>query len=459
MDFDNLSFPGAPAILTVPPGPVSRDYLKQQLARESSAVSYPRGLPMALKRARGATLEDVDGNLYIDFFGGAGVMNVGHANPAVVEAALSQLKELSHALDLPNPVRSELVSALARILPEPICKFLFGGPTGSDAVESALKLAKYNKHRPTILAFEGSYHGMTSGALSVTSGLAFKEEFLPLVPEVHFAPYPYCYRCPLGLEIETCALACARYLEHLFEDPHSGVGVPAAVIVEPIQGEGGTIVPPADFLPTVRDICTRYGIVLIADEIQAGFCRTGRMFSFEHSGTVPDVVTMSKALGGIGFPISGIAYRAELDTLPAGKHIGTFRGNLIAFAAGAAALEFMLEQDLANHSLNLGEWMLEQLARIAEGCSSIGDVRGRGLMLGIEFVKDKVSKEPGPDLARVVRRECLERGLVIEIGGHYDNVARFLPPLVLTRELAAKGLAIFADAVRAVEMKRRASPE
>jgi diaminobutyrate-2-oxoglutarate transaminase len=433
---------------------MSRYYLDQQSARESSAISYPRGLPVALKRARGATLEDVDGNRYIDFFGGAGVMNVGHANPAVIEAAMSQLKELTHALDLPNPARSELVSALGEILPRPVGKFLFGGPTGSDAVEAALKLAKYNKSRPTIVAFEGSYHGMTSGALSVTSGRPFRERFLPLVPEVHFAPYPYCYRCPVGQERETCGMACARYLEHLVEDPHSGVGIPAAVIVEPIQGEGGSIVPPDDFMPMVRDICDRYGIVMIADEIQAGFCRTGRMFSFEHSGTVPDVVTMSKALGGIGFPISGIAYREELDTLPAGKHIGTFRGNIIAFAAGAAAIKFMLEQDLANHSRTLGEWMLVQLAGMAEESPFIGEARGRGLMLGIEFVKDKVTKAPDSDRAREVRRQCLERGLVIEIGGHYDNVARFLPPLVLTQDLAAKGLEIFDEAVRAAGADR-----
>jgi diaminobutyrate-2-oxoglutarate transaminase len=433
---------------------MSQILLEQQSVRESAAVSYPRGLPIALRRAKGATLEDVDGNRYIDFFGGAGVMNVGHANPEVVDAAQAQLGELSHALDLPNPVRNAMLETLAKILPASLGKVLFGGPTGSDAVESALKLAKYNKKRPSIIAFEGSYHGMTAGALSVTSGRPYKEDFLPLVPEVHFAPYPYCYRCPLRLEPEICDLACAQYLEHLLEDPHSGLGIPAAVIVEPIQGEGGTIVPPETFIPAVREICRKHEVLMIADEIQAGFCRTGKMFSFEHSKTVPDIVTMSKALGGIGFPISCIAYGTELDTLPAGKHIGTFRGNLIAFAAGAAALEFMLKHDLEGHARILGDWMLAELKARAEDSDSIGEARGKGLMLGVEFVKDKATKEPDPGQAQIVRRECLARGLMIEIGGHYNNVARFLPPLILTKELAEKGLAIFADAVRAGEKSR-----
>jgi diaminobutyrate-2-oxoglutarate transaminase len=204
----------------------------------------------------------------------------------------------------------------------------------------------------------------------------------------------------------------------------------------------------------VREICDRHGVLLIADEIQAGFCRTGKMFSFEHSSTVPDIVTMSKALGGIGLPISGIAYKEELDTWPPGKHIGTFRGNVCAYAAGAAAIEFMTESRLADHAFELGRLMLSALQTLEKESDIIGEARGKGLMLGVELVEDKSTKKPAPEMATKLRSGCHRRGLLIEIGGHYNNVARFLPPLIVTEELAMKGVDIFAEAVREVEASR-----
>ena len=451
MDFSKLSFPDAPKINVPPPGPKSREYLDYQFSHEGSAVSYSRGMPMAIARAKGAAVEDVDGNIYIDFFGGAGVMNVGHANPEVLQAAKNQMDHLTHALDIPNAGRKALVEALFSILPKELNRVFFGGPTGSDAVETAIKLARYNTKRYPIIAFEGAYHGMTSGALSLCSGAPFKEDFLPLIPEVHFAPYPYHYRCPIGKEPGACSRECAQYLEHMMEDPHSGVSKPAAVIVEAIQGEGGSIVPDKDFLPKVREICDKHDVLLIVDEIQAGFCRTGKMFSFNHFNVVPDIVTMSKALGGIGFPIAGIAYKEKLDTWSPGKHIGTFRGNVVAYAAGAAAINFMLKNNLASHALNLGDFMLSLLKKLEHSSKIIGEVRGKGLMLGVEFVKDKETKEPAPEYAAQMRTLCHQRGLLIEIGGHYFNVARFLPPLILTEELAKKGVEIFADSLQELE--------
>ena len=454
MDFHELSFTDAPLIKVEPPGPLSREYLEYQLSREGAAVSYPRGMPMALRRASGATVEDMDGNLYIDFFGGAGVLNVGHGNPAVLEAARAQLEDLTHTLDFPSPARRAMVEILHKILPGELEKVFFGGPTGSDAVEAAVKLAKYNTGRYPLIAFEGAYHGMTAGALSLCSGSPFKDDFLPLIPEVHFVPYAYCYRCPFGVEALSCDLECGKYLEHVVEDSHSGVGEPAAIVVEAIQGEGGSIVPDERFVPKIREICDRYGIVMIADEIQAGFCRTGVMFAIEHTGTVPDIMTMSKALGGVGFPISAIAYRDELDTWPAGKHIGTFRGNMVAFAGGAAGIEFMLENRLAEHAAALGEAVLDALGVLERETEIVGEVRGKGLMLGVEFVGDRDSREPSPELATEVRSRCHRKGLLIEIGGHYSNVARFLPPLVITEELAGKGIEIFIDSVMEAERSR-----
>ncbi len=451
MDFQDLSFTDAPLIKVTPPGPRSKDYLDYQSSHEGSAVSYPKGIPMAPRRAKGATVEDMDGNIYIDFFGGAGVMAVGHSNPEVIEAIKKQLVDLTHFLDFPNPSRRALVEALLRVLPKGLSRVFFGGPTGSDAVESAVKLAKYNTGRYPMIAFQGSYHGMTAGALSLCSGLQFKEDFLPLIPEVHFIPYAYCYRCAFGRKPETCDLNCAKYLDYILDDPHSGVGKPAAVIVEAIQGEGGSIVPPEQFIPKIREICDKHGVLMIDDEIQAGLCRTGKMFACDHTGTIPDVITMSKALGGVGLPISAIAYKEELNTLPTGKHIGTFRGNLTAYAAGAAALDFMVKNNLAEHALNLGQLMLSMLKEIEKESRIVGEARGKGLMLGVEFVKDKATKEPAPELATKVRTLCHSRGLLIEIGGHYSNVARFLPPLVLTEELAKKGIEIFVDSAREVE--------
>ncbi|MFC1564026.1 aspartate aminotransferase family protein [candidate division KSB1 bacterium] len=451
MDFKDLSFESAPLIKTPLPGPGSKIYLDYQSQNEGNAVSYPRGLPMAIKRGRGATLEDVDGNIYIDCFGGAGVINVGHSNPAVIDAAKEQLKDFTHSLDIPNPPRKKMVENLRKILPDELTRIFFGAPTGSDAVESAIKLAKYNTKKYPVIAFEGSYHGMTSTALSLCSGDFFKEDFLPLIPEIHFAPYAYCYRCPFKKAPDNCEIDCALYLEHILEDPHSGVSHPAAIIVEAIQGEGGSIVPHEGFIPKLRGICDKYEVLLIIDEIQAGFCRTGSMFSFEHTGTVPDIMTMSKALGGVGFPISAIAYKERLDTWTPGKHIGTFRGNVIAYAGGAAGIDFMLNNDLAKHTTETGNLMLDLLKETERNSDFIGEARGKGLMLGVEFVMDKETKEPAPEFASKVRSACHKRGVLIEIGGHYFNVARFLPPLVITADLARKAAEIFADAVKDVE--------
>jgi diaminobutyrate-2-oxoglutarate transaminase len=455
MDFKKYSFPEAPLIRVSPPGKKSIDFLEYQAGHEGSAVSYPKGMPMALRRARGATVEDVDGNIYIDFFGGAGVMNVGHSNPEVIEAAEKQIREITHALDVPTPSRKKMVETLFSVLPDELTRVSFGGPTGSDAVEAAVKLAKYNTGRVPMIAFEGGYHGMTAGALSLCSGLQFKEDFLPLVPEVHFIPYAYCYRCVFNKSPDTCNLECAKYLDHILTDPHSGIGKPAAVIIEAIQGEGGSIVPPDTYISELRKICDAHEIIMIIDEIQAGLCRTGKMFSFEHSGIIPDIITLSKGLGGVGFPLSCIAYKESLNSWPSAKHIGTFRGNAIAFAAGAAALKFMKEKKIAENAANVGEGMLQSLKSLENDSSIVGESRGKGLMLGVELVKDKETKEPAPELAKKVRTLCHKRGLLIEIGGHYNNVARFLPPLVLTEALAKKGTEIFIHAVKDIEKNRQ----
>jgi diaminobutyrate-2-oxoglutarate transaminase len=450
-NFEELHFAPAPAIDGEVPGPRSREMLSEQDELESSARSYPRAVPVAIEEGRGATMKDVDGNTFIDFFGGAGVLNVGHSHPAVLEAAREQEQKLVHALDFPTRPKLRLMRKLRSLLPGTLrqsARFHFGGPTGSDAIESALKLTRAHTGREAVIAFQGSYHGMTKEALSLTSDTSFGG---PASAPVHFMPYPYCYRCPLGLKPDSCEMACAKLLDTSLGDPHAGIPKPAAVLIEPIQGEGGTIVPPDGYLSEVRRITRRHDVPLICDEIQTGFARTGKMFAIEHDGVTPDVMTLSKALGGIGYPLSCIAYEASLDTWTQGAHIGTFRGHQVAMAAGLAAIELMQEVDLAGHAAALGELTLGLLSDAQDTLPSVGDVRGRGLMIGIELVKDRDTKEPWPQMAAQVRTECFRKGVIIEVGGHFGNVARFLPPLVITRELLLSGVEIFVEAVRTAE--------
>ncbi len=450
-ELQSLHFAPAPSVAGPVPGPRSRELLERQAELESNARSYPRSVPIAIEEGAGATMKDADGNTFLDFFGGAGVLNVGHGNPEVIAAASAQQRKLVHALDFPTRTKLDLMAKLKRLLPGRLrdtARFHFGGPTGSDAVEAALKLTRAHTGRAAVIAFQGSYHGMTSEALALTSDVDCGG---PVSSPVHFMPYPYCYRCPLGLQRESCGMACAKLLESSLKDPHSGIPRPAAVIVEPIQGEGGTIVPPAGYLTEVRRITSEQGVPLIVDEIQSGFGRTGRMFACEHDEVVPDVITMSKALGGAGFPLSCIAYDSELDTWGPGSHIGTFRGHQVAMAAGSAAIDFMERTDLVAHAASLGELALAILQEAAVSMPSIGEVRGKGLMIGIELVSDRASKEPWPELAASLRRACCERGLIIEVGGHYRNVARFLPPLVITRQLLLSGIDIFLTTLRELE--------
>lgn len=450
-NFEELHFAPAPAIDGEVPGPRSREMLSEQDDLESSARSYPRAVPVAIEEGRGATMKDVDGNTFIDFFGGAGVLNVGHSHPAVMKAASDQQEKLVHALDFPTRPKLRLMRKLRSLLPGALresARFHFGGPTGSDAVESALKLTRAHTGRDAVIAFQGSYHGMTKEALSLTSDTSFGG---PTSTPVHFMPYPYCYRCPLGLKPDSCEMACAKLLDTSLEDPHTGIPKPAAVLIEPIQGEGGTIVPPDGYLTEVRRITRKHDVPLICDEIQSGFARTGKMFAVEHDGVTPDVMTLSKALGGIGYPLSCIAYDATLDTWTRGAHIGTFRGHQVAMAAGVAAIELMQDVDLAGHAAALGELTLGLLREAQDTLPSVGDVRGRGLMIGIELVKDRDTKDPWPEMAAQIRTECFRKGVIIEVGGHFGNVARFLPPLVITRELLLTGVEIFVESVRTAE--------
>ncbi|MEK1943709.1 MAG: aspartate aminotransferase family protein [Pseudomonas sp.] len=439
--------------------------LERQKRQESNARSYPRRIPLALKRARGIYVEDVEGRTFIDCLAGAGTLALGHNHPVVIDAIRQVLSdELPlHTLDLTTPVKDQFVQDLFAVLPEALAreaKIQFCGPTGTDAVEAALKLVRTATGRSGILSFQGGYHGMSLGALNLMGNHGPKKPLgAVLGNNVQFLPYPYDYRCPFGLGGEQGVQVNLNYLENLLNDPEGGVLLPAAVIVEVVQGEGGVVPADIAWLQGLRRITEQAGIALIVDEIQSGFARTGKMFAFEHAGIVPDVVVLSKAIGG-SLPLAVVVYREWLDTWAPGAHAGTFRGNQMAMAAGSAVLRYLREHDIAGHATAMGERLVGHLRTLQRDYPQMGDIRGRGLMLGVELVDprgavDKLGHPPAfTALAGRVQAECLKRGLILELGGRHGSVVRFLPPLIISAEqvdeVASRFSRAFAAAVDAL---------
>jgi diaminobutyrate-2-oxoglutarate transaminase len=428
------------------PGERSLALLADQNIMESRNRSYPVGIPLAFKSAKGAILEDVDGNFFIDFFSGCGVLNLGHNNPDILKDMNGFPNAIIHSLDFPTEVKIDFMKELLSSMPRDLqgkYKISFGGPTGSDAVEAAIKLARINTGRHVVISFQGAYHGMTMGAMSVTSKLRHREKVVPLIPGVHFMPYSSCYRCPMKMNPKKCTFECVYFLKNALENPCSGIDKPAAIIVEPIQGEGGTYIPKNGWLEQITKIAKKNGIIVIFDEIQAGFYRTGDFFSFERTKAIPDIITMSKGIGGIGLPLSLILLKKELDVWESGTHIGTFRGNQLGIAAGLSAMKLARKLRIREYVIEMGDVFLSDLRLLQKKSKFIGDVRGQGMMLGIEYVKSKKTKEPFPEMAKKIKKFCYENGLLVEIGGYYDNVIRFLPPLIISEAIARNGLSIF----------------
>lgn len=416
-------------------------------SRESNARTYARSFDRLIARAQGATLWDVDGREYIDCLACAGSLALGHRHPHVMERVQEFLGSghMLQGLDIPTVAKHEFVERLLSALPAAFAadaKLLFCGPCGSDAVEAALKLFKTSTGRRSVLAFHGAYHGMTLGSLSLMGQRGPKASITGLAAETHFMPYPGGLRCPFGIGGTAGEAASLRYIDSVLSDPASGITTPALVIVEAVQGEGGCIPASHDWLRGLRDITRRHGIPLVLDEVQTGFCRTGAMFAFEQAGIVPDAVVMSKAVGG-GFPLAVLAYHARYDTWSPGAHAGTFRGNQIAMVAGAATIGWLQQHDLASESLRKGKLLERMLVDLARKYPCLADVRGRGLMMGVEVVdpgcRSDFSQPPplNGQLADVIKRGCFNRGLILETGGRHGAVLRFLPPLVISDDQLA----------------------
>ncbi|MCO8254757.1 diaminobutyrate--2-oxoglutarate transaminase [Haladaptatus sp. AB618] len=445
--------------------PESERLLEKQARRESNARTYPRHLPLAIERAEGVKVEDVDGTTYYDCLAGAGTLALGHNHPAVV-GAIEEVLDANgplHTLDITTPTKDAFVDRLFESLPDDFsdsARVQFCSPAGTDAIEAALKLAKTATGNRSVLGFQGGYHGMTHGALGLMGDTDAKEDVPGTMPDVHHLPYPYDYRCPFGIGGEDGHRTSSRYVERLLDDPESGIVSPAAMVLELVQGEGGAIPAPDDWTREIRRITREREIPLVVDEIQTGLGRTGETFAFEHADITPDVVTLSKAVGG-GLPLAVVVYDESLDVWEPGAHAGTFRGDQLAMAAGEATIEYVLENDLAGHAERMGKRLRDHLEGTGEAFDAIGDVRGRGLMLGAEIVD--VTSEPdelgsfpaAPDLASAIRAECFDRGLIVELGGRHGSTVRFLPPLIVTKDDVDAIAERFHEAVgAAVEQER-----
>lgn len=455
------NFPEAPLILHKPPGPKAREILEQAKNYEASAppdvdkVPRPRTV---IDSAKGSTIKDVDGNVFIDLYAGIAVSNAGHSNPVIINALKNQADKLMHDYMYPSVSRIEFEKRLSNIAPCGLknnIKMLFG-VGGGDAVEGAVKLARAVTKKNTMIAFQGAYHGQGHGALALTSNTWWKRGISSLMPGVYRVPYAYCYRCPFGKEYPDCDLHCIRYIEDHFKDPHMGLLDPAALIVEPLQGEGGYIVPPDEFLPEMRRICTENDILLIVDEIQTGFGRTGRMFACEYGDVTPDILLLSKAIAG-GFPgFSVIAAKKEcLEEVERGPyfHIGTFKGNALACAVANANIEYLSKHKLHERAVEMGDYMLKELNSLQEDSSIIGDVRGKGLFIGVEFVKDKSTKEPAGELVSSIIMDLFQRGVIVIGCGHFSNVIRLMPALTISKDLVDDSLEIFSKVISDAEKK------
>jgi 4-aminobutyrate aminotransferase / (S)-3-amino-2-methylpropionate transaminase / 5-aminovalerate transaminase len=403
--------------------------------------------PVVVERAEGARVWDADGTEFIDCFAGIAVVNAGHRHPHVIAAVREQLDKVVHAATYIYhvPVVAEAAERVAEIAPGRLSKTFFGN-SGAEGIETAMRLAKAFTGRSEFITLTHSFHGRSNGTLSVTGNMARKTRGGPYLPGVAFAPAPYVYRNPFGTDDpDVVAARCAEMVE--WAVLYQSSGDVAAFIAEPVMGEGGILIPPASYFGRVKEVLDRYGILFIADEVQSGFGRTGRFFAIEHYGVEPDIMVMAKGIAD-GFPLSATVARPDIaDALRPGEHLSTFGGNPVSCAAAIANIDVMLDERLSEESARKGERVVSRLHEMAERHTLIGDVRGIGLMIGVELVTDRASKEPAKAEAGQVRRFCREAGVLVGVGGQAGNVVRFQPPLVIDDADLDRALDVLDDAL------------
>lgn len=432
------------------PGPKSAAWVERKEAAVCRA--YSLSVPSMIAKGEGAILTDIDGNQFIDLAGGIGCLNVGHAHPEVVEAVKDQVGKFFHTdfTVVPYPSFVEFAERISKLMPGDFPKKATFFNSGAEAVENACKIAKYYTKRNALIAFEGAFHGRTLMAMSLTSKIMpYKHNLGPFAPEVYRIPFGYCYRCAFNLEYPSCDLACAKHLEKMFTlyvDPTSV----AAIVGEPVLGEGGFVVPPKEFYPRIREICDKYGILLVFDEVQSGAGRTGKFFAHEHFGITADLVTFAKSIGG-GIPISGVVGRAEIMDAPHDSAIGgTFVGNPIGCVAACKVIDVIEKEHLLEAGERQGKQIMARFNQFKKDYKIVGDVRGLGPMCGIEFVKDRKTKEPARDECGEIKDLCYQNGVLVLKAGTYGNVIRMLAPLVTTEEQMDEALDVMEKAIAEV---------
>jgi 4-aminobutyrate aminotransferase len=442
-ELSELNYPDAPKIVTESvPGPKTKQLWDTAMKYESPTRVGGVYLPFVWEEALGATVRDPDGNVFVDLTGGLGTNNTGHTHPRVVQTIIAQAPKLMHTLDMPNPPEIELSQRLAEIMPGDLRNNCFTcyATSGSAAVEIAIKYAKYITKRPEIIAFQGAYHGIYHGSLALTTSYHYRQGFGPFMPGVTHLPYAYCYRCFAGLEYPSCGLQCAKYADEVLNGAYTGVYEPAAVIVETFQGEGGYLVPPKEFYPMIREVCDKSGALMIVDEIQCGFGRSGKMWAIEHYGVTPDILVWGKGVGG-DQPLTGVTVNAKYqDKLDPGSQPATFVGNALSCAVGLTNIEIMTDpaDNLMGRAAAVGEEMLAKMQAAAKDSPVIGDVRGKGFYLSMEIVKNKETREPASaEKMFGLMIQMLEQGYVSFVCGRYGNVFRLMPPLTTPRDYFA----------------------
>jgi 4-aminobutyrate aminotransferase/(S)-3-amino-2-methylpropionate transaminase len=435
---------------TTVPGPKSQELMRRREAAVPRGVSH--ATPIFAARAENAMLEDVDGNRFLDFAGGIGVMNVGHRAPRVVAAIRKQLDDFTHTCFSVAPYQKyvELAEKLNAITPGNFAKKTLLVNSGAEAIENSIKIARAYTRRPAIICFEDAFHGRTLLAMSLTSKThPYKAGFEPFATEIYRIPYAYCYRCSYGLQYPACGVFCAHHLEDTFKRVVASETV-AAVVVEPVLGEGGFVAPPKDFFAVIQEICKRHKILLIADEVQTGFGRTGAMFASERYGITPDILVSAKSLAA-GMPLAAVTGRAEIMDAPGvGGLGGTYSGNPLACAAALAAIETIELENLAQRAAQIGRIFEERSGEWAKRWPLIGEVRGLGAMRAIELVRSSHGKEPAKEETEQIVRYCYTHGLIMISAGSYGNVLRLLVPLIITDEQLNEGLDILQAAIASV---------
>ena len=437
-----------PLIKIEPPGPKALKIIEED--KKYLMQSFVRYYPLVVAEAKGAIIKDVDGNEYIDFNSGIAVMSVGHCHPKVVEAIKRQAEKFLHysLTDFYYEEPVKLAKKLVKITPGSFDKKVFFCNSGAESIEGALKVARgyFKGSRPYVLAYIGSFHGRTLGALSLTSSKPVQRKyFSPLIPCVEHVPYPYCYRCPWKQTFPNCDYWCVDFIEEWYFNKYISPEEVAAIVFEPISGEGGYIVPPPEYWKRIRKLCDKYGILMIDDEVQAGMGRTGKWFAIEHWNTTPDIICVAKAIAS-GLPLGAIIGKKEIMSLPKGSHATTFGGNPVACAAANAVIEVMEEENLLERAEKLGEKTLKFFNDLKEECKIIGDVRGKGLMIGIELVKDPSTKEPAKAELQEILTNCFKKG-VLAIGAGISTL-RLAPPLTIPEDLLERGLEIIAEILK-----------